>query len=338
MRRNNLGIALAFFAIMITALLSLGALVMDISHGYSIKTKLKNAVDLAALAGTSELTEINAANVMAAKNKALDYLNDNLTMTIPDFSALTLSSTGLTIETGVYASMTFTPSDTNPTINALKVSYSYTANPLLGYVIMSFNVADTAIAAKQIAGTAGAGTSFPLAISTMVLTDAAMNVNHEVTLTSDMADHYFTYYNTSGSYATSGTLNVTNIIFGYEYLPSQSSATAPPAVAVGSMYDYETIDNSSFYNTLDSAIYEGKTFIVPIVSTDASKVHIKAYVGFRLDSVVYDSGTMIYTVMGTIIPGYVDNTWGGLSIAMGVTDITDPDERALLVTATGLVE
>ena len=118
--RNNKGIALAFIALLLTVIIGLGAIVVDLAQAYTLKTKIKNAIDSAVLAGISQLT--SQSDVTSAKNKALELLNTNLTSTISPFTALTLGSSDLSIQTGVYDSstMTFTESDTDANVNAVK--------------------------------------------------------------------------------------------------------------------------------------------------------------------------------------------------------------------------
>src|SRR3989338_2666283 len=105
--RNKQGTAILYLVILLIPLLGLASLIIDSAEGYSLKSKIKNAVDFSALAGISQLRE----STNNAKNTALEYLNDNLSLTIPNFQRLTIDSNGILIELGTYnfSLMTFTP-------------------------------------------------------------------------------------------------------------------------------------------------------------------------------------------------------------------------------------
>ena len=120
MKRNNKGIAIAFFALMLVASLGLGAMVIDVAQTYALKARIQNAVDASVLAGASQLK--NGSNISSIKDLTLTYLNENLTKTIPSFQSLTLDNAGLSIEIGVYDSstMTFTQNESLSVANALR--------------------------------------------------------------------------------------------------------------------------------------------------------------------------------------------------------------------------
>ena len=102
MGRNKKGVAIAFTLVAMTAVLALIALVIDTSYAFSSKTKIKNAVDLAALSGISQLTDATAGSILNAKNNALTFLNNNLSATLAGYTPVSLTDSNLSIQTGFY--------------------------------------------------------------------------------------------------------------------------------------------------------------------------------------------------------------------------------------------
>ena len=69
--RNKKGVVAVFFAMLLIAILGLGSLVLDLGQSYSIRARIKNAVDFSCIAGVSQL--ISSSDVTNAKNTALQY-------------------------------------------------------------------------------------------------------------------------------------------------------------------------------------------------------------------------------------------------------------------------
>ena len=223
MLRNNKGIALAIIALLLTVIMGLGAIVVDLAQAYTLKTKIKNAIDSAVLAGVSQLA--SQSDVTSAKNKALEFLNSNLTTTIPSFTALTLNSTGLSVQTGVYDSstMAFTASDTDSNVNAVMVSYTYNTSTILAKIfnVSTLDIGDKATAAKQYAGYIAPGGAFPIVIYTSALTTALSNSNMVDLYTGGSSDNsYWTDFTSSNP----STTDIRNVL---DYFQS-GTGTKPP--------------------------------------------------------------------------------------------------------------
>lgn len=336
MHRNKKGVALPLIAVMLTTLLGIGALVVDLAEGYSLKTRIKNAVDLSVLAGVSQLTDTSSQSITNAKDTALSLLNSNLTMSIVGFSTLTLASPELSIQTGVYDSstMTFTATESSSSINALKVTYTHTAMTTLGSIFMinTLDISDNTIARKQIAGQMPPGGGFPLAIDSSVLTTALSNSNM-ATLNQELMteNSYFTTYEEMSANAS----DITSIL---DYFEDQTTGTKPPALAVGNDFQINNGSISSVYMSINYETFEGMTYIAPVITVDmtfSNMVQVEGFIGFTITD-IYEDMSKYYTDI-TIIPGYIDNTWSGLTIGSGVGNIGS-SEQTLLSNSFGLAQ
>lgn len=330
--RNEEGVAVAFFAVLLTSILGLGSLVIDVSQSYSLRTRIKNAVDFASVAGVSQL--ITSADTNIAKNIALQYLNDNLSMLLPSYSTLTLDNPDVSIQVGIYDfnGMTFVENEASPSANAIRVYYSYKSIPFLAIVFMVDNIqiSESAIAAKQIAGNMAPGGGFPLALDSSLLSIAQNNNNMIDLVQSGIANSYFTSFNSDNANAN----DIKDII---DYFQNQSSGVSPPGLMVGDHFQISNGSLTGVYNQLDSTYFEGKTFVAPIITVDqgfTNNVTVQGFIGLTIDD-VYKIGS-VYHIAATVIPKYIDNMWSGLTVGPGPGDIS-LDDQSLLATSFGLV-
>ena len=330
--RNRKAIVAPFFALLITVIIGLGGVVLDLSQAYSIKAKIKNAVDAAVLASISQL--ITNSDTTNGKNVALNFLNSNLTNTINSFQPLTLSSEGLSIQVGVYDfnTMTFTTNEESPGINAIMVSYNYNYSTFLANIFMinNFQISDQAVAAKQIAGKMAPGGGFPLALEYMVLSDAKLNNNMIDLVQSGVANSFFTAF-MNDTASANDTKDIIN------YFINQNTGMSPPELSVGEIFQINNGSLTTVYMSLDPICFEGMTFVSPIVRLQdgfSNTVQVEGFVGFTIND-IYKVGND-YHVAGTIIPSYIDNHWSGLTIAAGPGNIPQEDQ-SLLATSFALV-
>ena len=330
--RDKKGIALPFFIIITVAILALAALVIDASYAYSVKTRIKNAVDLSCLAGISQL--INIASISNVKNTSLQYLNDNLTMTINSFNPLSLDSPGLMIEAGVYDfnARNFTPDEQNPNLNALRVGYSYSSMTLLANILMISNIqiSDSSTSAKQVAGNLAPGGGFPLAINKSVLSQARFNNNNfDLTQQGEDQNSYFTSFKEDNANAN----DIKDIIDFFE----EGEGLKPSGIRIGEEFQINNGALASIYMDLDEVFFEGMVFISPVVTLNnfSNMATVEGFVGFRIRD-IYMAGPD-YHIAGTIIPSYIDNNWSGLTPGGRPNNIPLADQT-LLANGIGLVE
>ncbi len=338
MHRKNKGSVLPLTALLIAALVAMGGLAIDMSYAYLNQTKIKNAVDLAALAGVSQL--INQSNTQVAKDTALQYLNDNLTMSLPSFLPLTIGNPALSIQIGFYdtINMAFiTEQDdddsNNNNINAIRVSYTYNSSTFLAPIFMAFNVqtSDRATAIKQVAGRMAAGGGFPLALQSSLLPSARQNNNMIDLVQSGTANSFFTAFMDS----TASASDINQII---DYFINQTSGASPPSLTVGQSFQINNGALASVYMSLDLTNFVGMTFVSPIVTVDdgfSSMVTVQGFVGYTIND-IYMIGND-YHIAATIIPGYIDNRWSGLTIQSGPGSIP-PADQPLLANSYGLIQ
>lgn len=333
--RNKSGVALAFFSIFIPVLIGFIGLVVDISQVYAYSSRIKSAVDMASLAGISQLQTV--ANITTAKTTALTYLNSNLTTTIPNFTSLSLGATGLTIQGGVYdfATSSWTFDESSSSVNSLKVAYTYSVNSLLAnyFMISSFSTTSNSIAAKNYAGTALTGTAFPQAVNESALT-TALAASNVVNLYVDAGGSTNSYFTSFDSSPTSS--EVINDFLHFR----TGGGTYPTSISVGSTYTYITSAFTKaivFITELFFWIFSGGTagnFILPVVSESSGTLTTKGFIGASITS--FGLGAMGYYTTITIIPGYIDNTWSGCQL--GTDPTVTGSEKTLLANAYGIVQ
>ena len=318
-----------FVAILLTVVISLGAMVIDLSNGYSLKTRIKNAIDQSTLAGTSQLA--GPATVSNAKNLALQYLTDNLTKTIPSFSSLSLNSTGLSIKAGLYdfTNMTFTWDEVSPNVNSIMVSYTYNSMTFFSNIFMvsSINVGDGATAAKQPAAKALPGSGFPLVIYTTALDGA---VNNMITLysASGMDNSYWTDYTNNNA----STTDIKNVV---DYFQT-GMGTMPPGITVNDTFRVNDGGMGGVFMNLDPNILVGMSYLFSLVTPGAnSQVKADGFIGATINSIVDSMGTKSIAI--TITPGFIDNTFGGLQLNSVMTNVSQ-NNQSLLADAYGLVQ
>ena len=331
-KRNQQGFTIAFFALLLVAILGLGSLVLDLGQSYSIRARIKNAVDFSSIAGVSQLISSTDAN--SAKNIALQYLNDNLSMLLPSFNTLTLNNSDVSVQLGVYnfSTMAFTQDEANPSANAIKVSYTYRMSPFLAtaFMIDNIQISESATAAKQIAGNVAAGGGFPLALDSSLLSVAKNNDYMVDLVQTGAANSYFTSFNSNSASAS----DVKSII---DYFQNQVTGISPPELMVGDDFQINNGTLTAVYMTLDSTYFEGKTFVTPIITLDqgfTNMVTVQAFIGLTIDD-VYKIGND-YHISATVIPKYIDNMWSGLTVGAGPGNISVQDQ-SLLATSFGLV-
>ncbi len=328
MIRNNKGVVAALLVLMIPVVLGMGGYVTDLSIQYLNRTRIENAIDFSALAGISQLA--NQSNVSNAKQAALNYLNTNLTASLSSFASLSLNSPGLSIQAGVYdfINMSFTLDEQNPNINALKISYTYNSPTFLSQIFMinSVNVTESATAAKQPAGCASPGTGFPITIDVSSLDTAAQN-NNMLNL-SIMNQSYWTQFTNINP----STTDINNII---DYFQS-GNGTKPPGVSVNDNIRINDGNMNAVFMTLDPAVLVGMNYIFSVVTVNSSTdATINAFVTATINNIVSSMGQQYVTI--TIVPGNIDNAFGGLQICSGQANVSSSNQF-LLSDAFGIVQ
>ena len=330
--RAEQGVVLPFFALFLIAALGMGALVIDIGSGYSVKTKIQNAVDLSVLAGSSQIN--SGSSVTTVKNTALNYLNNNLSSAIPSFQTLSLTSPGVSIQVGTYdtSTMTFVVNEAIPPANAIKVSYTHMLSTFFAPIFMidTFDVGEDAIAVKKPAGYMAPGTGFPLAIYSSALTTALSNNNMVNLYSSGMSDNsYWTDFTSSNP----STTDIRNVLDYFQY----GTGTKPPAVTVNDSFAINDGGMGGIFMNLEPSILEGMTYLFSVVEDMASMTAMaQGFVGATIDDIVDSMGERYVSI--TIIPGFVDNTFGGLGIASGPGSDISSENQALLANSYGLGE
>lgn len=335
MLRNYQATILPVVVILLVALLGVGGLVVDLSQGYLVQTKIKNAVDLATLAGISQLNGPETVNNV--KNTTLQYLNNNLTMTIPSFQSLTLSSEGLSIQIGVYNStnMTFTVDELNPDANAIMISYRHNSMTFFAPVLMIDNilVADDSTVAKQPAGRMRPGSGFPLVVYNTALNDARTN-NNMLNLYSagDMDNSFWTDYTAENP----STTDIRNVL---DYFQT-GMGTVPPGVSVEDSFRVNDGGMGGIFMSMNPNVLLGMTYLLAVVTplehyADSKLVKADGFVAATINNIVDSMGQKYIDI--TIQPGYIDNTFGGLQIGNGVVNV-DSNNRPLLSNSFGLVQ
>lgn len=331
MLHNKKGTIIPLVAIMLTVILGIGALVIDLSQAYANQTRIKNAVDLAGLAGISQLN--GPSSIASAKNAALTYLNDNLTMTIPSFSGLTLGSSGLMIQAGIYdfVSMNFTFDEVSSNVNALMISYSYDSMNILAPILMAGDtqLVGTSVVAKQVAAKAQPGSAFPLVIYTSAINGASMNGNMVTIYSSTAMDNsYWTDYTD----ANASTTEISNII---DYFVT-GMGTSPSGVSVNDTFAVNDGGMGGVFMSMDPDFFVGMTFLFSVVTpTMDNEVQADGFIGATINSITDNMGAK--TLELTITPGYIDNSFGGLQIGTGMTNV-DSSDQPLLANSYGLVQ
>ena len=327
--RNKKGITLLLFALLIPIIIGYGAYVSDLGQAYSMQSRVKGAVDAGALAGISQLNDVS--DLTDAKTTALTYINNNLSATIPGFSPLTLSSSNLTIEGGIYdtSNQTFTPDEVSSTVNAIKITLSHTfQNNLATYfMINSSTVQGVSIAAKTNAGGMPPGTGFPLIImSADFCGDLAGNT---ITLSpGDSGNGWWTAFDDMG-----GTAEVIDILWYWQY----GNGTAPTGLSVGEEFKKHNGSDSSVWMNVDAVALEGMEYIFPIgTDTGGNMIRVDGFVGATVDDV--DTSSEEATI--TIIDNYINNANGGTLVESGANTsaITGGCAEDLLTDAFQLVQ
>ncbi|MBI3589905.1 MAG: Tad domain-containing protein [Candidatus Melainabacteria bacterium] len=332
-KRNEQGTIVAIFAILLLTVFSMGTLVIDLSNAYVSQTKIRNAVDFSTLAGVSQIPgSPTSSNILNAKNAALNYLNNNLTMTLPSFSSLELNSTGLTINAGIYdfTNKTFIIDEASSNVNALKISYQYTSMNLLASFIMANapQEAATAVAAKRSATKALPGSAFPFVIYTTVL-DSANNNMISLYSASNMDNSFWTDYTLNNA----STTDVGNEI---DYFQT-GIGTAPRGVTVNDTFAVNDGGMGATFMNLDPNILVGMNYLFSLVTPTTNNVNVVRADGFvaaTINSIVDNMGSKSINI--TIVPGYIDNTFGGLQLG-GSTNIPSGNDP-FLAKAYGLVQ
>ena len=328
MLRNNKGMVVALLVLMIPVVVGMAGYVTDLSIQYLNRTRIENAVDFSALAGISQLT--SQANVNNAKQTALNYLNNNLSTSLPSFSSLSLNSEGLSIQAGVYdfMNLSFTVDEQNSNVNALKISYTYNSPTFLSriFMISSATLTKSSTAAKQPAGCASPGTGFPIVIDVSSLSTAAQN-NNMLDL-SIMNQSYWTQFTNSNPSAT----DVNNII---NYFQS-GNGTSPSGVNVNDNIRINDGNMNSVFMTLDPNILVGMDYLFSVVTINSStNATVNAFVSGTINQIVSSMGNQYITI--TIMPGNIDNTFGGLQICSGQSNVSSSNQ-SLLANAFGIVQ
>ncbi len=329
--RNFKGIVIPLFAVFLTVAIGLGAMVLDIGQEYSIKTRIQNALDLATLAGASQIEE--DSSISNIKNTALNYLNNNLNMTLPSFSNLTLDSTDLSIQIGVYDfdNMTFTENESLDSANAIMVFYTYESMTFLAPIFMIDNIqiSDDAIAVKQAAGSMPPGTGFPLGINTSQLSVALNNANMLDLYQSGASENsYWTKYTANAP----SVQDIRDILDYFQY----GTGNPPSGISINQEIAYSNSAMTALYNDMEPGILVGMTYVFPVVSiTMADTIAADGFVGATINSIVDVMGDNYISI--TIDPKYVENNYGGLGVGSSSPNIGEEEEE-LLANSFGLIQ
>lgn len=309
--RNQRGIALAFVALTATLVLGLSSYVVDLAMAYSYKTRVKNATDLATLAAVSQIQ--GTSSISTAKDTALTYLNNNLLSTIPGFTATSLGDSNLNIQCGTFDSQsrTFTWDESDPDVNAIMVSYTYNVMSFFGPVLMlgDIPVSGSALASKQPAGYLAPGSGFPLSLYSSAL-DTALSSSYMVDLYSagTMDNSFWTDYTASNP----STNDLAGLVDYLQYMIGDP----PPAITVNDSFAINDGGMGAIFMDLDPAVLVGMTYLFTVIEDGASNSAMaQGFVGATIDNIVDSMGDKYISV--TIIPGYVDNQFGGSSVGGG---------------------
>lgn len=331
-KRNKKGIIFTLVAVLLVALLGFGSLVGDFALAYATKSRVKTAVDMAALAGISQLED--SSSVTSAKNTALDFLNNNLSETINGFMDLSLSDTSLQIKVGVFdeESRTFTWDESDSDINSISISYTLPAMTIFGniYMIESIPVSGYVIASKQVAGSAAPNTVFPIAISDSVLSSVhGMSYSVNLYQSGGSTNSYFTSYD--GNAMPAEILDQ----FNFWGLESYNAYAPPPALSTGDTVKYYNgSDVNIYYNIPHASNFEGMTYIFPVVTnTDGTNLQVEGFVGGEITDVDIINKRITITVK----PGHIDNDHSGLKVGQGADEDIDPTYTYLLANSFGIV-
>lgn len=329
--RNKNGVALVFMVMLLVSLLGLGGFVSDLAIAYTMQARIKNALDLSALAGISQME--NTSYISTAKTTALNYFNTNLLSTIPGFTPIAISDPNLTIQGGVYdlSTGTFTLDEVSSDVNALSLSYMTQCMTYFSSIFMidNINISATATVAKQPAGYIAPGSGFPLVAYESALTSALSNSNMvNLYANGGFTDNsYWTDYTDSNP----STSDVRALLDYLQYM----IGSAPPGVTVNDDFAINDGGMISVYMDLDPTVLIGMTFIFPVIEDGAMiTATAKGFIGARIDAIV-DTGSDRYLSI-TIQPGHIDNTFGGAKVVMSTT--VNPSNQSLLVDSFTLVE
>jgi Flp pilus assembly protein TadG len=331
--RSNKGFIAAFFTVFLPVFIGIMALSVDLPRMYSYNADIKSALDLAVIAGISQLN--STSDITTAKNTAVTYLNANLSMTLPNFTNLTTSSTGLTLQAGTYDSSTctFTYNEAGPTVNALKITYSYTPNSILSgfFMIDTFTITASSLGGKTYAGYAPAGTTFPIILDPAALTTAAANSNVVRLYQNGGSQNSYL-----GDYVGNSMSNDVDAQIDYF---QNSSGTPPPAVAIGSTFMQLNASGQIamvYSGNLSGWVpTSGTTLVFPVGTLGAgNNVTITGYVLGSL--VTFGIGSMSNYADITIVPGSTSNSWSGLVTGAQPTGL-DETQLSLLASGSGLV-
>lgn len=331
-KRDKKGVIVALVALMIPIIIGFAAYAIDLAQVYSVESRIKSAVDLAAAAGQSKLSRhISAGNrISDAKNEVVTFLNTNLSQTIPGFTNLTLSSPELTIQAGIYEPATgvFTWDETNANaVNALMIEYTYTLNSKLSGVfsIDNFEATSSVIATKTPSGYATAGTVTPFAIDESTLNNLpGGTVEKRIYLSQAQQNWYLTAYDNMA--------DALDIADGVSYTDTMGTiGTAPPKIEVGDTFAFQddegTKTSIATNYLLTSALDDGAIFVIPVVSRSGTDFTVKGFIGASIWQI--NLGGMGFFADLIFQPGYIDDNWKGTKIGSTPTTITTDNQEFL---------
>jgi len=254
-------------------------------------------------------------------------------LTFNSFAPLGLSSSGLSIQAGVYdfINMTFTFDEASQNVNSLRISYTYNSMTFLASIFGASNLqaTDTATSTKRSATRAQPGTGFPMVIYSTALDDA-LAMSNMITLysSSSMDNSYWTDFTSSNP----STTDIRRILDYFQY----GTGTAPPAISVNDTIRVNDGGMGGIYMNMNPSILVGMTFLFAIVTpTMTNEVMADGFIAGIINNIDDMGGPKSIDI--TITPGYIDNTFGGLQIGSGMTNVSSSNE-SLLAKAYGLVQ
>jgi hypothetical protein len=330
--RNEKGFIAAFFTVFLPVFIGIFALTVDMPKLYSCSSDIKSGVDLATLAGISQLQ--SSSDITQAKLAAVSYLNSNLSRTVPGYTNANLGDSNLDVKVGVYDFSTsmFTWDEASSSVNAIMLTYSHQASSVWSnyYMINSFTVSSSSTAAKYYAGSASTGTSFPLAIEKSVLTSALSNSTQRIYQFGMSTNSYFTAFDNNAS--------VGDIEDTIDYFQGRSG-TPSRSVAIGDNFKYNSGALATAYlyiNLVFPWTLPGHSFVFPIVTKGSGNdLTAEGFTSATINN--FGIGAMGYYMDVTFQQHQNDNTWGGLQPGSEPSNIPT-NEKIYLSTAYKIVE
>jgi Flp pilus assembly protein TadG len=177
-RGRRRGATAVMFALVLTFLLVLVALVVDVGHFWVVRAELQNAADASSLAGVRDLNGTSGRFALAVQS-AQAYASENRA----NGTVVVVPGGDVTLGSWDFSARTFTPTLTPPNmVDAMRVTTRRTAatgDPVTTFFAPILGIGSQDVTATAIAVTGGPGNAcgFTLALPDCGLYDAAGNLN-----------------------------------------------------------------------------------------------------------------------------------------------------------------